>query len=47
MISKDKKDIAAFEAATADPTLVTLSDWTNVTSADYLQIQIDSGLNIL
>ncbi|KAH7360649.1 laccase-1 [Rhexocercosporidium sp. MPI-PUGE-AT-0058] len=46
MISKDKKDLAAIEAAAADPTLVTISDWTNVTSVDYLQVQIDSGLNI-
>jgi hypothetical protein len=47
MITNDTRDIGAITAASYDPTLVVLSEWTNFTSSQYLEAEKASELDIL
>jgi hypothetical protein len=47
MISEDADDLAAMKSAEHDPRLVVLSDWEHLTSEEYFNLQIESGLDVL
>ncbi|KAI9744721.1 MAG: hypothetical protein M1818_001646 [Claussenomyces sp. TS43310] len=45
-ISNNAKDINQMTKAAADPQLIMVSDWTNFTSDEYMQAQVNSELDI-
>jgi hypothetical protein len=47
MISQNAKDLEAMQRAEHDPRLVVLSDWEHLTSEEYFNLQIESGLDLL
>jgi hypothetical protein len=47
LISSDPEDIAAMRKASRDPKMLLISDWTHVTSEEYMQIQKDSNVGTL
>ncbi|KAH8199586.1 hypothetical protein TruAng_006236 [Truncatella angustata] len=46
LISSDKKELIAIEKAARDPELLTVSDWSNFTSWEYMNGMVASGLDI-
>jgi FtsP/CotA-like multicopper oxidase with cupredoxin domain len=47
LISTDRKDIAQMRKAEHNPNQMMLSDWTNATSWDYMNVQRTSGAAFL
>lgn len=47
LISSDPEDIKAMHKASRDPKMIMISDWTHVTSDEYMQITKDSNVGTL
>jgi hypothetical protein len=47
LISENAHDIEAMEKASQNPRILTVSDWSNFKSWEYMQAQDDSDLSIL
>ncbi|XHF99194.1 hypothetical protein AWENTII_002701 [Aspergillus wentii] len=46
LISNDTEDLEAMHKAESNPNLMTLSDWSHLTSEEFQAIQIDSGMDL-